>query len=112
MDASFLWIAAGGLFEPLWVVCLERSSRAAGRMHYLYLALFAVFSVCSIYLLGRGMKDMNIGVAYALWTAVGAAGTLVLSGLLLKEPVNYLKVLAVVLILAGIAGLEFAGGAP
>ncbi|AGI47499.1 Membrane transporter of cations and cationic drugs [Thermoplasmatales archaeon BRNA1] len=110
MDMGMVWIFIGGIFETLWVTCLTKSSMTTGWTRRIWFVLFFICSVGSIFFLGLGMDGMNIGVAYAIWTAVGATITLVVSRVLFKEQLNKGKILAVFLILTGIIGLELAGG--
>lgn len=65
--------------------------------------------VLSVVLLGLAVKTLPIGVAYAVWTGIGIAGTAVLGFFLLGEPMSAAQLLCVGLILAGIAGLKFLG---
>lgn len=110
MDSGLLFALIGGLWEPVWVWFLDRSSKEAGNRRILCLALFLVTSVVSVYFVGLAMQSMNIGVAYAVWTAVGSITTMLLSRFALGESFNVRKVVAVVLIMTGIIGLHFCGG--
>lgn len=65
--------------------------------------------VLSVVLLGIAVKSMPIGMAYAVWTGIGIAGTAVLGALLLGESLSVAQLACVGLILAGIAGLKFLG---
>lgn len=65
--------------------------------------------VISVVLLGVAVKSMPIGVAYAVWTGIGIAGTALGSAFLLGESLSAAQLVCVGLILAGIAGLKFLG---
>jgi quaternary ammonium compound-resistance protein SugE len=54
------------------------------------------------------MKSLPVGTAYAVWVGIGAVGTAIAAVFLFQEPVNLMRVLGVLLILAGIAALKFA----
>ena len=73
--------------------------------------LFAVFALGSFGLLTLALKDLHVGPAYAVWTGIGAAGTVVVGMAWLNEPVTVLKLVSVVLVLAGVTGLQLSGGA-
>jgi quaternary ammonium compound-resistance protein SugE len=60
----------------------------------------------SFYLLSTAMKSLPAGTAYAVWTGIGAAGTATVGILLLGESANALRVLSLVLIVAGVVGLR------
>jgi quaternary ammonium compound-resistance protein SugE len=54
------------------------------------------------------MKDLPVGTAYAVWVGIGAVGTAILSVFLFGDPVNLMRVVGVLLIIAGIVALKFA----
>ena len=63
----------------------------------------------SLMLLGVAMKSLPLGTAYAVWVGVGTVGTVILGVVLFKEPVNVIRVISVLLILAGLVGLKLGG---
>jgi quaternary ammonium compound-resistance protein SugE len=62
--------------------------------------------VVSVALLGLAMRTLPVGTAYAVWTGIGAVGTVVLGMLLFNEPATFGRLACVGLILAGIVGLK------
>lgn len=62
--------------------------------------------VVSIGLLGLAMRSLPVGTAYAVWTGIGAVGTVVLGIVLFHEPATAARLICVGLIVAGIAGLK------
>ncbi len=64
--------------------------------------------VVSVALLGWAMRTLPVGTAYAVWTGVGAVGTVVMGVILFDDPVNPLRVISIALIIAGIVGLKLA----
>ncbi len=109
---DLIFIVIGGLFEPMWVLSLERGGRQeTERAKYAWYLLAVAFMYCSLLFLSFGMRTMNVGVAYAIWTAVGSLVTILLGRVLLKESFSYGKAFAIMLILIGISGLELFGGA-
>jgi quaternary ammonium compound-resistance protein SugE len=67
-----------------------------------------VLALGSFYLLSVAMKTLPVGTAYAVWVGIGAVGTAIAAVFLFQEPVNVMRVMGVLLILAGIAALKFA----
>jgi multidrug transporter EmrE-like cation transporter len=110
MDLSLVYIIIGGLWEPVWVWCLNKTSHSEGRLRLEWGVLFVITSITSVFFLGLGIQSMNIGIAYAIWTAVGSITTLLISRVFLGEGFDKRKVIAVFLILTGIIGLELSGG--
>ncbi|GCE48202.1 quaternary ammonium compound-resistance protein SugE [Thermosporothrix hazakensis] len=68
------------------------------------------FAVLSFYLLSQAVKSLPVGVAYAVWTGIGAAGSVLIGILFLGESRDLLKLLSIVLIVAGVIGLQITGG--
>jgi len=62
--------------------------------------------VVSVLLLGWAMRSLPVGTAYAVWTGIGAVGTVVLGIVLFHEPATVARLTCVGLILAGIVGLK------
>ena len=63
--------------------------------------------VVSMALLGIAVKTLPLGTAYAVWTGIGAVGTVILGIMLFKEPATVVRLVCVGLIVAGILGLKF-----
>jgi quaternary ammonium compound-resistance protein SugE len=63
----------------------------------------------SVWLLAIAIKILPVGTAYATWTGIGAVGAAVLGMLLFKEPATAGRIVCIVLIIAGIAGLKLLG---
>lgn len=63
----------------------------------------------SVGLLGVAAKSLPIGTAYAVWTGIGAAGTVICGMIFLNEPVAAPRLICVGLILAGVIGLKITG---
>jgi quaternary ammonium compound-resistance protein SugE len=60
----------------------------------------------SMFLLARATRVLPIGTAYAVWTGIGAAGTAILGMVLLGESRDWIRVLSIALIIAGVIGLK------
>jgi len=65
----------------------------------------------SFWLLSLSMKSLPVGTAYAVWTGIGAVGTVVLGIVFLKESSDLLRLLSIFLIVAGIVGLRLSSPA-
>ena len=99
------WILLGlaGLAEIAWVISLKYSEGftkpAASIVTVVSLAV-------SMVLLGWAVKTLPIGRAYAVWTGIGAAGAAIAGLYLFGESANAMRLLCIVLIIAGVAGLK------
>ncbi|MCY1285845.1 Quaternary ammonium compound-resistance protein SugE [compost metagenome] len=68
--------------------------------------LVVVAAVAGIYFLTLSMRVLPVSIAYPIWTAIGTLGTVLLGFLLLGEALTPAKLVSVVLIVAGVAGLR------
>lgn len=99
------WITLGiaGLFEIFWAYFMKLSD---GFTRPFYSALTLVGLVASFILLARATKTLPLGTAYAIWTGIGALGSVVVGIIAFKEPVTAARIFFMVLLLAGIIGLK------
>lgn len=65
----------------------------------------------SFYLLSVAMRSLPVGTAYAVWTGIGAAGTVILGILFLKESSDLIRLISISLIIVGVVGLRFSSPA-
>ena len=69
------------------------------------LGFFACLSV-SMFLLYRATQSLPIGTAYAVWTGVGAVGTVIVGILLFKEPTDFWRLFFITTLICSIIGLK------
>lgn len=98
---AWVTLVAAGLFEIGWAVGLKAAN---GRP--LILAATIVAMVISVALLYLAMRDLPLGTAYAVWTGIGAVGTVVVGIVAFGESADAVRLLCIGLIVAGIAGLK------
>jgi quaternary ammonium compound-resistance protein SugE len=106
---TFAWtlLLIAGLFEVGWAVGLEYSD---GLTEPLPTAVTIVALVASMVLLARAMQTLPIGTAYAVWTGIGAVGTVTLGILLFDEPATSPRLFFIGVVVVGIAGLYVVSG--
>lgn len=105
-----VWIVLvlSGLLEAGWAISLKLSY---GLTRLGPSVAFAVFGVVSFAGLTWALRALPAGTAYAVWTGIGAALTAVIGMIWLGESASALKIVSVVLIVAGVVGLNLAGTA-
>ena len=96
-------LVLAGLFEIAWAVGLKYTD---GFTRLWPSVATAIALVLSMTLLGLAVRTLPLGTAYAVWTGIGAIGTVVLGVLLFDEPASFARIFCVGLILAGIIGLK------
>ncbi|WVV47457.1 quaternary ammonium compound efflux SMR transporter SugE [Pseudomonas sp. NA13] len=98
------WIILfAGLFEVGWAVGLKYTD---GFSRPLPTALTIAAMAISLGLLGLAMKELPLGTAYAIWTGVGAVGTVIAGIILFGESMALVRLASVALIVAGLIGLK------
>jgi quaternary ammonium compound-resistance protein SugE len=101
----WLIVLIAGLMETGWAIGLKYSDGFTR----LWPSLGTVIgAMASFWLLSLAMKDLPVGTAYAVWVGIGAVGTAILAVMLFGEPVSLLRVVGILLIVAGIVALKFA----
>jgi quaternary ammonium compound-resistance protein SugE len=104
---NWIVLLLAGLFEVLWAVGLKLSN---GFTDLKWSVLTVAGMIISMSLLAWAVKGLPIGSAYAVWTGIGAAGTAVLGIWLFQESAQPLRILFLLMIIAGIAGLRLTAG--
>jgi quaternary ammonium compound-resistance protein SugE len=100
---AWLLLLVAGLLEICWAVGLKYTE---GFTRPLPTVLTLAAMVVSIALLGLAVRTLPIGTAYAIWTGIGAVGTVIIGIVLLNEPASAPRLICVGLIIAGIVGLK------
>ena len=104
MNWLILFIA--GCFEVAFTFCLGKTRGATGVEFYLWGAGFLVATFMSMYLLARASQTLPLGTAYAVWTGIGAVGTVLLGIFVFREPVSLARMFFLFPLIASIVGLK------
>ena len=107
MSHSLAWIAlvVAGLLDVGWAISMKY---AEGYTRLGWTLVSLLLLAAFVFLLGRALQVLGVGVAYTVWTGIGAAGTLAMGVLLFNEALNPMKVAGIALVLIGIAALKMA----
>lgn len=104
MDRAWTTIFIAGLMEVIWAVAMDYSD---GFTKWEFDIIVVVFLLLSTYLLSRALKQgIPVGTAYAVWTGIGAVGTIAVSVALGNESLTVLSAIFVMMIIGGIIGLQ------
>lgn len=102
---AWIYLTVAGLFEIVWAIGLKYTE-GFSRLWPSLVTLLAM--ALSMVFLALSLKSLPVGTAYAIWTGIGAAGTVILGIMLFAEPATILRLACVGLILTGIIGLKIA----
>jgi len=100
---SWIILFFAGLFEVGWAVGLKYTD---GFSKPLPTVLTIAAMAISLGLLGLAMKELPLGTAYAIWTGVGAVGTVIAGFVLFGESMALFRLASVALIICGLIGLK------
>lgn len=102
---AWLILIVAGVLEVVWAYTMKLSEgfTRAGPATITLLAMVASFA-----LLSHAMRSLPLGTAYTVWTGIGAVGAFVVGVVFLGEPASLLRVLAAVLIVAGLVLMKIA----
>jgi quaternary ammonium compound-resistance protein SugE len=100
---AWIWLTLAGLLEVVWAVGLKYTD---GFTRPLPSAVTLAAMAASVYFLALAVRTIPIGTGYAVWTGIGAVGVAILGMILFGEARNLLRILCILLIIAGIAGLK------
>lgn len=99
------WLAlfAAGLLEIAWAFGLKYSD---GLTRFWPTAATVVAIVLSFALMALALRSLPFGTAYAVWTGIGAAGSIVVGMVIFSEPADPVRIVCLTLIVAGMVGLK------
>lgn len=103
---NWIVLIVAGFFEVAFAACLAKAKQSAGvHATYWYIA-FLICLVISMILLVKATQTLPIGTAYAVWTGVGAVGTVLIGVLFFKEPATFWRLFFIATLIASIVGLK------
>lgn len=104
LNQAWIILVIAGLLEVVWAVGLKYSH---GYTRFWPSILTILGMIASVWLLGLAVKKLPLGTAYAVWTGIGALGTVLLGVLLFGESMAIARVICIMFIVFGIIGLKW-----
>ncbi len=105
---NWILLIIAGLFEVAFAACLGKAKETTGiETTYWYIG-FLISLAISMYLLLKVTQVLPIGTAYAVWTGIGAVGTVIVGILIFKEPATFWRLFFITTLIASIVGLKIA----
>jgi quaternary ammonium compound-resistance protein SugE len=103
---NWILLITAGLFEVVFATCLGKAKQSTGAEAAWWYGGFVVSLAISMVLLIRAVRTLPIGTAYAVWTGVGAVGTVLVGSLLFREPTDPWRLLFLSTLIASLEGLK------
>lgn len=105
----FLFLA--GVCEMAWPIGFKYTN--GFRSHYVVIGLTMACMLLSFWLMSLAVnRGIHIGTAYAVWTGLGATGTVILGIMLFNEPGNLIRLICLGVVIVGVIGLKLFSPAP
>lgn len=100
---NWVYLIIAGILEVAWAIGLKYTE---GWSKLVPSLITASIMIASFYFLSLAVKNLPIGTAYAIWTGIGTVGAAILGMVVFNEPKDLSRILCILLIIAGIAGLK------
>ena len=103
---NWILLIIAGLFETGFATCLGKAKDSTGKAQTMWMTGFFICLIISMFLLYRASRSLPIGTAYAVWTGIGAAGTVLAGILIFKEPATFWRIFFVSTLICSLIGLK------
>lgn len=103
---AWIQLLLAGFFEVGFATCLKLSDNFSRLVPSI---LFFVFAVISFSLIMRALQSIPLGTTYAVWTGIGAAGTVVVGICFFNESASIARLFFLSLLIISIVGIKFVG---
>jgi quaternary ammonium compound-resistance protein SugE len=100
---NWIYLLLAGVFEIGWTIGLKQMD---DHKNIVWTIIFYVSIITSFYFLQLALKEIPIGTSYAIYTSIGAIGTVLIGMLFFKEPTSLLRIGFILLIITGVIGLK------
>ncbi len=103
---NWILLIIAGLFEVGFTFCLGKAKESTGSEMYVWYAGFFVSLLVSMTLLMKATQTLPLGTAYAVWTGIGAVGTVLVGIFIFKEPATFWRLFFIATLIGSIVGLK------
>ena len=103
---NWIILIIAGLFEVAFATCLGKVKETGGTTSIYWFVGFLLCLTASMLLLIKATQTLPIGTAYAVWTGVGAVGTVLIGIFIFKEPATFWRMFFIITLIGSIIGLK------
>lgn len=101
---NWILLITAGFFEVGFTTCLKLSNNFSNLK---WTAGFLACAIISFYFLNKATETLPMGTAYAVWTGIGAVGTVIIGIIYFGEPANFWRIFFIATLIGSILGLKF-----
>jgi len=106
---NWIVLILAGCCEMGFTFCLGKAKTVVGTDWWLWIGGFALLYVLSAVLLARATQTIPVGVAYPVWTGIGAVGAVLLGIFVFHEPATFWRIFFLTTLIGSIVGLKMIG---
>jgi quaternary ammonium compound-resistance protein SugE len=103
---AWLILILAGFCEVGFTTCLGKAKDSTGNMALAWMLGFFLTLSLSMFLLYKATQTLPLGTAYAVWTGIGAVGTVIVGILFFKEPASFWRLFFIATLIGSIVGLK------
>jgi quaternary ammonium compound-resistance protein SugE len=103
---NWIILVIAGLCEVGFTFCLGKAKQTTGFATTAWMIGFFAFLTLSMVLLYKAIQTLPIGTAYAVWTGIGAVGTVLVGIFMFKEPTDFWRIFFIITLIGSIIGLK------
>ncbi|SMC69188.1 DMT family transporter [Pedobacter africanus] len=104
---NWIILVIAGVFEVGFTTCLKLSNNFSNMK---WSIAFFICITLSFILLNKATQTLPMGTAYAVWTGIGAVGTVLVGIFFFEEPANFWRIFFIATLIGSILGLKFLAG--
>lgn len=104
---NWILLVLAGLFEVGFATCLGKAKHSSGMEAVWWYGGFVLCLIISMLLLIKATQWLPIGTAYAVWTGIGAVGTVLVGIFLFREPIHFWRLFFLTMLIISLVGLKF-----
>lgn len=103
---NWIILIIAGLCEVGFTYCLGRTKGVTGTEWLTWISAFAVLYVLSAVFLAKATQTIPLGIAYPVWTGVGAVGAVLVGIFIFREPATFWRLFFLTTLIGSIIGLK------
>lgn len=103
---NWIILIIAGLFEVGFASCLGKVKETSGNEMYWWFGGFLACLTISMLLLIKATETLPIGTAYAVWTGIGAVGTVLMGIFVFKDPASFWRIFFICTLIGSVVGLK------
>lgn len=103
---NWVLLVIAGLFEVAFTFCLGKAKETDGMRMYIWYLGFVVCTIVSMSLPTKVSQQLPLGTAYAVWTGIGAVGTVLVGIFIFREPATFWRLFFIFMLIGSIVGLK------